>query len=190
MWRGLRSEVWNDVVRKKPLDSKSLSCLVSKQIYVTWLYSLNSTPMDDSSGTWTFSQSFTHEFQAMRSGLQHPLYFAESRRLNIWILELVSRIEAIKAQGSPSQDSLQDLSVSLAKMTKALGDATGQIPSYDQKQYENVRLSASILPPNHSYSRCSNWRHWRLLLSHFELPSLRRSLSSRDGRKPNPRIRL
>lgn len=38
-----------------------------------------------------------------------------------------------------SPDLLQDFSASLGKLTKALGDATGLIPAYDQKQYENVR---------------------------------------------------
>jgi len=40
--------------------------------------------------------------------------------------------------GSPSQDLIQDLTLSLAKVTKALVDATGSIPSYDQKQYQTV----------------------------------------------------
>jgi len=51
---------------------------------------------------------------------------------------LEHQVKAAKAQGSPSQDTLQTLSVSLAKITKALVDATGLIPSYDQKQHENV----------------------------------------------------
>ncbi|KAF8153247.1 tubulin binding cofactor C-domain-containing protein [Crassisporium funariophilum] len=68
--------------------------------------------MDDSN--WAFSVSFTPQFQAMRSDLE-------------------SRIIAAK---SPLPDVVQELSVLLAKMTKALADATGSIPSYDQKQYE------------------------------------------------------
>ncbi|PPQ77110.1 hypothetical protein CVT25_010804 [Psilocybe cyanescens] len=66
---------------------------------------------------WSFSQSFTPQFQAMRS-------------------ELESQISAAKNTPSPPQETIQDLSVLLAKATKALADATGSIPSYDQKQYE------------------------------------------------------
>ncbi|KAF8884211.1 tubulin binding cofactor C-domain-containing protein, partial [Gymnopilus junonius] len=37
---------------------------------------------------------------------------------------------------SPPQDVIQGLSLSLAKVTKALADATGSLPTYDQKQFE------------------------------------------------------
>ncbi|KAF8802360.1 TBCC-domain-containing protein [Phlegmacium glaucopus] len=67
--------------------------------------------------SWTFSHSFTPQFQALRSDLE-------------------SRIDVAKALDSPSQELIQELSVLLAKITKSLADATGSIPSYDQKQYE------------------------------------------------------
>ncbi|KAF8958938.1 tubulin binding cofactor C-domain-containing protein [Flammula alnicola] len=66
---------------------------------------------------WSFLQTFTPQFQAMRS-------------------ELESRIEAAKAVPSPPPDVLQELTLLLGKATKALADATGSIPTYDQKQYE------------------------------------------------------
>ncbi|KDR74955.1 hypothetical protein GALMADRAFT_249908 [Galerina marginata CBS 339.88] len=71
---------------------------------------------------WTFSQSFTPQFQAMRSDLE-------------------SQISTAKSTASPPPEIIQGLSVSLAKATKALADATGSIPSYDQKQYE-IQLKA------------------------------------------------
>jgi hypothetical protein len=58
---------------------------------------------------------------------------------------LESRIE--RAQAGPSaQDDVNELSVSLAKLSKDLADAAGSLPSYDQKQYELVRfhLSSSL----------------------------------------------
>ncbi|KAK7042428.1 tubulin-folding cofactor C [Favolaschia claudopus] len=66
--------------------------------------------------TWSFSQSFSAQFQASRT-------------------ELESRVEASKST-QPTTDALQALSVELAKLTKTLSDATGSIPSYDQRQYE------------------------------------------------------
>ncbi|KAK7019844.1 tubulin-folding cofactor C [Favolaschia claudopus] len=69
-----------------------------------------------SNPTWSFSQSFSAQFQASRT-------------------ELESRVEALKST-QPTTDALQTLSVELAKLTKTLSDATGSIPSYDQRQYE------------------------------------------------------
>ncbi|CAA7269898.1 unnamed protein product [Cyclocybe aegerita] len=71
---------------------------------------------------WTFSQSFTEHFQQLRS-------------------ELESRVETARAGPPPSQGVLNELSMSLAKATKALADATRSIPSYDQKQSE-IQLKA------------------------------------------------
>ncbi|PPQ96074.1 hypothetical protein CVT26_004706 [Gymnopilus dilepis] len=72
--------------------------------------------MADSS-TWSFSQNFSTRFQEMRS-------------------ELESQIAAARTVQSPSADAIQTLSLLLAKATKALADATGSLPTYDQKQYE------------------------------------------------------
>lgn len=52
---------------------------------------------------------------------------------------LESRIEKARA-GPSSQDDLNELSHSLAKLSKDLADASGSLPSYDQKQYELVRF--------------------------------------------------
>ncbi|KAJ7130229.1 tubulin binding cofactor C-domain-containing protein [Mycena epipterygia] len=66
--------------------------------------------------TWSFSQTFSSQFQASRT-------------------ELESRVDLAKSS-KPTADSLQILSVDLAKLTKTLADATGSLPSYDQRQYE------------------------------------------------------
>ncbi|KAJ7291218.1 tubulin binding cofactor C-domain-containing protein [Mycena rebaudengoi] len=65
---------------------------------------------------WLFSQTFLAEFQASRT-------------------ELESRLESTKA-ATITSDVLHDLSVDLAKLTKALAEATGSLPSYAQRQYE------------------------------------------------------
>ncbi|KAJ7507210.1 tubulin binding cofactor C-domain-containing protein [Mycena galericulata] len=66
--------------------------------------------------TWSFSQTFSTEFQASRT-------------------ELESRVESAKST-TITADGLQSLSVDFAKLTKTLADATGSLPSYDQRQYE------------------------------------------------------
>ncbi|KAF9476038.1 hypothetical protein BDN70DRAFT_863858 [Pholiota conissans] len=71
--------------------------------------------MDTKNPTWTFLQTFTPQFQALGS-------------------ELEGKLEAAKS--TPTPVLLQELSVLLAKATKILADATGSIPTYDQKQYE------------------------------------------------------
>lgn len=73
----------------------------------------------------------------MRSGLLQTLTYL----LFFWTLswlDLESRIDAAKALDLPPQELIQDLSASLVKITKSLADATGSIPSYDQKQFEIV----------------------------------------------------
>ncbi|KAJ7151461.1 tubulin binding cofactor C-domain-containing protein [Mycena crocata] len=64
---------------------------------------------------WSFSQSFSTQFQSSRK-------------------ELESRVESTKS--TITADALQNLSTDLAKLTKTLADATGSLPSYDQRQYE------------------------------------------------------
>ncbi|KAJ7704350.1 tubulin binding cofactor C-domain-containing protein [Mycena rosella] len=66
--------------------------------------------------TWSFSQAFSADFQASR-------------------IELESRVESAKAT-TTTADGLNALSLDLAKLTKTLADATGSLPSYDQRQYE------------------------------------------------------
>ncbi|EAU84134.1 hypothetical protein CC1G_08675 [Coprinopsis cinerea okayama7 len=65
--------------------------------------------------TWEFSQQFTAEFQASRTDLQ-------------------SRLAAAQTNSTPQ--TLQDLSSRLARLSRSLSDATGSLPSYDQKLYE------------------------------------------------------
>ncbi|KAJ7178009.1 tubulin binding cofactor C-domain-containing protein, partial [Mycena filopes] len=66
--------------------------------------------------TWSFSQTFSAQFQTSRT-------------------ELESRVDSAKST-KVTADALQTLSVDLAKLTKTLADATGSLPSYDQRQYE------------------------------------------------------
>ncbi|KAJ7075112.1 tubulin binding cofactor C-domain-containing protein [Mycena belliarum] len=68
-----------------------------------------------SDSTWSFSQTFASEFQTSRA-------------------ELESRVDLVKAP--ITADALNTLSSDLAKLTKTLADATGSVPSYDQRQYE------------------------------------------------------
>ena len=91
---------------------------------------------------WTFSHSFIPQFQAMRSGLlQTLIYFSYFFWMMIWgWLDLESRVDAAKALDLPPQELIHELSALLAKITKSLADATGSIPSYDQKQLEIVGM--------------------------------------------------
>lgn len=59
--------------------------------------------------------------------------------LNVAV-ELEDKIKAAKLDPAPTPESLQEISVLLAKATKTLADATGGIPTYDQRQYEIVRF--------------------------------------------------
>ncbi|KAJ2914565.1 hypothetical protein MD484_g5835, partial [Candolleomyces efflorescens] len=63
----------------------------------------------ENNDTWSFSQTFTAEFQAAR-------------------IDLVSRIAA-------APTDIQDLAARLARLSKSLSDATGSLPTYDQKLY-------------------------------------------------------
>ncbi|KAJ7337352.1 tubulin binding cofactor C-domain-containing protein [Mycena albidolilacea] len=65
---------------------------------------------------WSFSQTFTAQFQASRTELESRVDLAKSSKI--------------------TADALQTLSSDLAKLTKTLSDATGSLPSYDQRQYE------------------------------------------------------
>ncbi|KAJ6588376.1 tubulin binding cofactor C-domain-containing protein [Mycena capillaripes] len=65
---------------------------------------------------WSFSQSFSAQFLASRTELESRVDLAKSTKI--------------------TADALQVLSVDLSKLTKTLADATGSLPSYDQRQYE------------------------------------------------------
>src|SRR5258708_33471148 len=73
-----------------------------------------------------------------------------------------------------SPDLLQELTISLARLTKALGDATGLIPGYDQKQYENVRF----ISPMSDLS----------LIVSQQLKALEQSIESLRGSVPKPKF--
>lgn len=59
-------------------------------------------------------------------------------------LELETKLESARSMPSPTPAVLQELSVLLAKATKTLADATGSIPTYDQKQHEIVSPKSRI----------------------------------------------
>ncbi|KAJ7628454.1 tubulin binding cofactor C-domain-containing protein [Roridomyces roridus] len=66
--------------------------------------------------TWSFSQTFSAEFQASRTDLESRVQEAKSTTI--------------------TADDLQILAVDLAKLNKTLADATGSLPGYDQRQFE------------------------------------------------------
>ena len=77
----------------------------------------------------------------MRSGLLQTLIYFSYSFWMIWgWLDLESRVDAVKALDLRPQELIQELSALLAKITKSLADATGSIPSYDQKQFEIVGM--------------------------------------------------
>lgn len=110
--------------------------------------------------SWTFSHSFTPQFQAMRSGLPQTLIcFLHVIWIILGQLDLESRIDAAKALDSPHQEMIQELSVLLAKITKSLADATGSIPSYDQKQFEWV---CNTYPKNNHRTADRFYSSWKV----------------------------
>ncbi|KNZ81114.1 Tubulin-specific chaperone C [Termitomyces sp. J132] len=74
---------------------------------------------------WSFSQSFSVRFHSSR-------------------LDLEARINDAKSNTTISEELLQDLSIELARLVKSLADATGSIPRYDQRQYEEQVTALEI----------------------------------------------
>ncbi|KAG6860613.1 hypothetical protein C0995_009367 [Termitomyces sp. Mi166 len=74
---------------------------------------------------WSFSQSFSLQFQSSRS-------------------ELEARINNAKSNTTISEELLLDLSTERARLVKSLSDATGSIPRYDQRQYEQQVTALEI----------------------------------------------
>ncbi|GLB39863.1 putative tubulin binding cofactor C [Lyophyllum shimeji] len=70
-----------------------------------------------SDSTWSFSQTFFTQFPGS-------------------CRELDARIGKAVSSASVSEELLEELSAELARLTKSLADATGSLPSYDQRQYE------------------------------------------------------
>ncbi|KIJ63648.1 hypothetical protein HYDPIDRAFT_113147 [Hydnomerulius pinastri MD-312] len=66
---------------------------------------------------WTFAQNFCTEF-------------------NVTASELASRLENLKSSSVASPESVQAVASDLSRLTKSLSDATGSLPSYDQRQCE------------------------------------------------------
>ncbi|KIK92898.1 hypothetical protein PAXRUDRAFT_829544 [Paxillus rubicundulus Ve08.2h10] len=66
---------------------------------------------------WTFSQKFYADF-------------------NVTASELALRLDAMKSRSIVSPDAMQTIASDLSRMTKSLSDATGSLPSYDQRQCE------------------------------------------------------
>ncbi|KAF9467159.1 tubulin binding cofactor C-domain-containing protein [Collybia nuda] len=67
--------------------------------------------------TWTFAQEFGNQFKVSCSDIE-------------------SRINFLKSASPVDQELFGEVNVELAKLTKSLADATGSLPSYDQRQYE------------------------------------------------------
>ncbi|KAH7910918.1 tubulin binding cofactor C-domain-containing protein [Hygrophoropsis aurantiaca] len=67
---------------------------------------------------WSFAQNFYPEFQAKCS-------------------ETVTLLDNLRSAPTVSPDELQHAAVNLAKLTKNLSDATGSLPSYDQRKCES-----------------------------------------------------
>jgi len=65
--------------------------------------------------TWTFAQDFVVTFQTTSA-------------------ELTTRLESLRSFGSVTPDDLQKASQDVSKLSKELTDATGRLPSYDQRQ--------------------------------------------------------
>jgi len=66
---------------------------------------------------WTFSQKFYADFNTTAS-------------------ELALRLDALKSSSAVPPDAMQTIASDLSRMTKSLSDATGSLPSYDQRQCE------------------------------------------------------
>ncbi|KAG6830186.1 hypothetical protein H0H92_001772 [Tricholoma furcatifolium] len=67
--------------------------------------------------TWSFSQNFSVQFLTSRS-------------------ELETHIRNATSTVQVSEDFLQELTAELARLVRSLADATGFIPRYDQRQFE------------------------------------------------------
>ena len=53
-------------------------------------------------------------------------------------LDISARVDALKAGGKPGQAELSTLITDVAKLRKELVDATSFLPTYDQRQYDQV----------------------------------------------------
>ncbi|KAF8556601.1 hypothetical protein OG21DRAFT_1602168 [Imleria badia] len=73
--------------------------------------------MSGSDAKWTFAQKFYVDFNATAS-------------------ELASRLDALKSGQDVPPATMQAITSDLSRLTKSLGDATGSLPSYDQRQCE------------------------------------------------------
>jgi hypothetical protein len=99
-----------------------------------------------STPTWTFATSFLTSFQRTTSGpsiYSTPYSYPHPRTLIIDRnpIDLEARIHASQSQTQTQtilQDEVQAFVLELAKLTKSLADATGSLPSYDQRQCELV----------------------------------------------------
>ncbi|KIM92337.1 hypothetical protein PILCRDRAFT_83529 [Piloderma croceum F 1598] len=94
-----------------------------------------------STPTWTFATSFLTSFQRTASDLEARIHASQSQTQTQTTL----------------QDEVQAFALELAKLTKGLADATGSLPSYDQRQcelqlktlgqkLEDLRVSAAPKP--------------------------------------------
>ncbi|KAG9307930.1 tubulin binding cofactor C-domain-containing protein [Chiua virens] len=73
--------------------------------------------MSTSELKWTFAQKFYVDFNGSTS-------------------ELASRLNAVESDADVSPATFQAIASDLSRLTKSLSDATGRLPSYDQRQCE------------------------------------------------------
>ncbi|KAJ3983709.1 tubulin binding cofactor C-domain-containing protein [Lentinula detonsa] len=75
-------------------------------------------PQTPEGSRWNFSQSFLSDFQSSRSDLQ-------------------TCIQQATQSGTASKQTLDDLNLQLAQLSKNIVDAAGSIPKFDQRNCEN-----------------------------------------------------
>ncbi|SRR6266404_4103540 len=85
----------------------------------------------------TFQRNFYLQFQASRAG-SRAFYFDLRLFLSDFHVDLTTRLETAKNTLTPNND-LQELALDIRKLRKQLTDATGFLPSYDQRQCQAVR---------------------------------------------------
>lgn len=76
------------------------------------------------------------------------------QQYNLFVVDLESRISAVAAV-EPSAEIIQGLAAEVAALSRRLSDVLGTLPSYDQRQHEQVRQLIVFQPENRSNSLTS-----------------------------------
>ncbi|KAG6331076.1 hypothetical protein ID866_8013 [Astraeus odoratus] len=72
-----------------------------------------------SDSKWTFAHNFCADFQSKAA-------------------DITSRLDQLKYSTAVTPDRVQAVAVDLSRLAKDLSEATGSLPSYDQRQCETV----------------------------------------------------